>query len=132
MKEHLVFYDGACGLCDHAVQFVLKRDKEKSFVFAPLQGETAKKLLKEVPKEDSLVLIENFQTDQRRVYQFGEGALRILWQLPFPWKAVGALHVLPASIPNFFYRIVARNRHRYFPKDRCQLPIGDEKERFLP
>lgn len=49
MHEHLVFYDGECGLCDRVVQTLLKVDTHERFVFAPLQGKTAEKLLQDLP-----------------------------------------------------------------------------------
>ena len=39
--KHLVLYDGACGLCDRTVQWILAHDPERRFHFAPLQGPTA-------------------------------------------------------------------------------------------
>ena len=63
--KHLVFYDGECGLCDQVVQFLLKADKNKGFVFAPLQGKHAALALKDLPEEakqaDSIILIEDYQ-----------------------------------------------------------------------
>ena len=64
MSKHLLFYDGSCGLCDHIVQFLLKVDLKRQFVFAPLQGKTAAEVLKDLPivyrGADSLVLVEMF------------------------------------------------------------------------
>ena len=39
-SKDTVFYDGSCGLCHRAVRFVLAEDREDSFRFAPLGGET--------------------------------------------------------------------------------------------
>ena len=67
---HLVFYDGQCGLCDHAVQFLLKADKKNKFLFAPLQGTTALQELKDMAekdkREDTLILVENYQTPKKK------------------------------------------------------------------
>ena len=43
--RHLVLYDGVCGLCDRAVQFLLAEDREAVLHYAPLQGEAARELL---------------------------------------------------------------------------------------
>lgn len=131
MPKHLVFYDGTCGLCDHAVQFVLKHDKNGDFAFAPLQGKTAKELLKFVPQEDSLVLIEDYQTQARKIYQFGEGAFRILWLLGGPFRLAGWPFFFPSFLYNWGYRLVARNRHKFFSQDTCKLPDPKLKDRFL-
>lgn len=134
--QHLVFYDGKCGLCDHVVQFLLKADRNKSFVFAPLQGETATQLLKDVSESvkraDSLILIENYQSDNRKLYIFGQGAFRIAWLLGGGWVLLGWLSFLPPFLYNWGYCLVARNRYRFFRKDVCRLPNEKEQERFLP
>ena len=40
--QHLLLYDGVCGLCDHLVQFVLAHDRRGVFDFAPLQSATGR------------------------------------------------------------------------------------------
>lgn len=133
--KHLVFYDGNCGLCDRIVQFVFKEDKKQSFVFAPLQGETASQYLRNLPAEvrftDSLILIENYRTNPR-VYILAKGALRIAWLLGWPWSLIGWLSIFPGWMFDWIYRLIASNRHRFFPVDQCFVPPATQKERFLP
>lgn len=133
MKNHLVFYDGHCGLCDRTVQFLLKIDTDKNFVFAPLQGETAKILLLSLPEvyksADSLILMENYNSNPQ-FYVLGKGALRICWLLGGPWAFLGVLNFLPSFLYNWVYRIVAHNRRKLF-KSACVLPDPSLKDRFL-
>lgn len=134
--SHLVFYDGNCGLCDRVVQFVFKEDKNQLFVFAPLQGETASRFLRNLPPEirftDSLILIENYRSSYPRVSILAKGALRIGWLLGWPWMIAGLLSFLPGWMFDWAYRLVAANRHRFFPQDQCFIPPANQKERFLP
>ncbi len=134
--SHLVFYDGTCGLCDRIVQILLKIDEHQRFVFAPLQGQTADKYLQNLPPEfknvDSLILIENYRSSQPKTYVLAKGALRIAWLLGGVWVFVGWLSFLPAFLFNWAYRLVARNRHRFFPQTECLLPQPNQRERFLP
>ena len=55
----ILFFDGVCGLCSRAVDFVLARDRRGLFQFAPLQGETARQLLPpaEISDLSSMVLL---------------------------------------------------------------------------
>lgn len=135
MAKHLLFYDGECGLCDRAVQFVLKRDDKRDFVFAPLQGETAARELagmsELVESLDTLILIEFYRTDRRRVLTYGKGALKIAWHLGGVWSVLGFLSFLPAAMFNVGYRFVARNRHRLFTQ-ACMIPDPSHRDRFLP
>lgn len=133
---HLVFYDGECGLCDHAVQFVLKADKQKKFMFAPLQGTTAAELLADLPPEmkkaDSLILIENFQEPAQQLHILGKGAFRVCWLLGGGWRLLGWLSYLSPILYDWGYRLIARNRHRLFPQTECIIPDLAQKDRFFP
>lgn len=133
--SHLVFYDGQCGFCDQVVHVLLKADKRRIFLFAPLQGKTAALMLKDLPDEmkgvDSLVLIEDYQLPTQRYYVLGKGALRIAWLLGGWWWLIGWISFLPAGLYNWAYRLVARNRHRIFPNLSCVIPDPQQKQRFL-
>ncbi|NGX43448.1 MAG: hypothetical protein K940chlam7_01745 [Chlamydiae bacterium] len=135
-EKHLVFYDGQCGMCDRSVQFLLKADRNKKFVFAPLQGKTASERLQELPKHvksaDSLILIENFETSNEKVYIYGHGAFRIAWLLGGKWSLLGWISFLPPVLYDWGYRFIARNRHHFFSKIVCYFPDESEKDRFLP
>ena len=134
--KHLVFYDGNCGLCDHVVQFLLKADKQNQFVFAPLIGDTATAYLQKLPPEmryeDSLILVENYQTPNPQITILGKGALRIAWLLGGPWMLIGWLSFLPGILFDWAYRLVALFRHHFFTQEKCTLPSPDQKNRFLP
>jgi predicted DCC family thiol-disulfide oxidoreductase YuxK len=133
---HLVFFDGTCGLCDQLVQSLVKADKDQLFAFAPLQGSTAQEYLKSVPASlkdaDSVILIENFRSDLRRLSMRSQAAFRICWLLGGAWKLIGWLFVLPSFLFDWIYRLVAGNRHRLFPKEACFIPQPNQRERFLP
>lgn len=137
MGQHLVFYDGTCGFCSSIVQCILQYDKNKIFDFAPLQGSTAANVLKDLPEEmkdlDSLVLIENYKTNDKKFYVQGEGALRIAWLLEGLLSLLGIFNwIIPAPLSNWGYRLVARNRHRLLRNSACKIPTPETKDRFLP
>ncbi len=134
MQEHLLLFDGECGLCNRTVQFILRNDRKKAFFFARLEGETAalwkKKIAKELFSQNSVILIENFQEEKFSVYSLGKGAFRILWLLGGRWQLLGWPFFLPACVYNWGYRWVARHRHRFFPeKPRCSIKI--DRDRFF-
>lgn len=136
MLRHLVFYDGECGLCDQTVQFILKKDKEKQFVFAPLQGSTAEKYLKDLPLNfktlDSVILVEDYKSLNPHTYVMSKAIFRIMWLLGGELTLIGWLSFLPSFLFNWGYRLVARNRHRLFPQTACQIPDPNQRDRFLP
>lgn len=127
----ILFFDGVCGLCNKAVDFVLARDREGNFQFAPLQGETARQLLPPTEASDlsSMVLLVEGRTFRR-----SSAAVRILWQLSFGWQVLGTLlWLIPLPIRNLGYRLIASNRYRVFGKhETCRMPTPAERCRFLP
>ncbi len=127
----ILFFDGVCGLCSRAVDFVLTRDRQGVFKFAPLQGETARQLLSaaDVGDLNSMVLwVEG------RTYCKSSAAVRILWRLGLSWQIIGTLlWLVPLPLRNLGYSLVARYRYRFFGKhDACRMPTPEERSRFLP
>ncbi len=136
-QQHIVFYDGTCGMCHFVVQFLLKHDTRGCFVFAPLQGITAASELSHwrnsYPLADTLVLIENYQDlKQRKILAFGKGALRICWLLGGAWKIIGILSFLPSCLYDWGYRWVASHRFQWFERQTCLIPKSQDIKRFLP
>ncbi|MEO8573336.1 MAG: thiol-disulfide oxidoreductase DCC family protein [Pyrinomonadaceae bacterium] len=138
----VVLFDGVCNFCDASVNFVIERDPEGYFKFAPLQSEAGTKLANEygLPSEttgiqpadylipiDSVILIED-----GRAFTHSTGALRIARRLNGIWPVFYALIVVPKPIRDFFYRLFAKYRYRVFGrKDQCMLPSPQVRQRFL-
>jgi predicted DCC family thiol-disulfide oxidoreductase YuxK len=127
----VVFFDGDCTICNASVDFLLKHDKRNEFLFAPLQGETARALLPPLPTNSddwSMMLV-----DERGTYDRSDAALRVVARLGGPWALAGlALH-LPRWLRDSAYRLIARNRYRVFGHhDTCRVPTEAERARFLP
>lgn len=131
--KHLIFYDGECPLCNRAILFLLAVDKRRIFYFAPLGGVTAQEKLAhfrlERPDLDTLVLLQDYQTEKERVLIEGRGALRILWLLGGKYRLVGWLSFLPSLLFDLIYRLISRYRYRLFSK---KGPIDNDPSRFLP
>ncbi len=76
---------------------------------------------------DTMVLIEG-----ELIYTRSSAALRIVKRLPFPWPILYIFVVVPKFIRDLFYRILARNRYRWFGKKaECLIPTPEIRSRFL-
>lgn len=127
----ILFYDGECGLCARSVQFVLHRDPEHRFQFAPLQGSTAQQTLPALHTQDvSSVVFHHAGQNWRR----SAAAVRVLWTLGGKWKAcAAALWLIPAPVRDLAYRLIARYRHRLFPAGTaCLMPTEQQRQQMLP
>jgi len=131
-EKIVVMFDGVCNLCNGLILFLIPRDPNKIFVFAPLQSDSSKKMLSEKtnlnPDQlDSVVVIEN-----GRVYQKSTAVIQIFKRLPFPWKLLVIGKILPTTFTDWIYDFVGKNRYKWFgKKDQCMLPTPELSGRFL-
>jgi predicted DCC family thiol-disulfide oxidoreductase YuxK len=132
-ENGIVFYDGVCGLCDRWVRFVLKRDKQRTLRFAPLQGETAQ-ARKDLPAElRTVVFIVQAGTAAEQIFTRSEAALRLLDHVGGFWRIMSWLRVIPRPIRDGVYDAIAQRRYRWFGKfEACRVPPPEWRERFLP
>ena len=131
IQSPVLMFDGVCTLCSASVQWVLQRDKAGVFRFAALQSETGRQLLERFGLDsaafDTVVLV-----DGEQVFTRSDAALEVLRRLGRPWSWLAILHWLPRSLRNAVYNWVARNRYRWFGRQReCWLPRLEWKDRFL-
>lgn len=129
----VVFFDGVCNLCNGTVQFILDHDKREQFRFAPLQSEAAEKLLagrglaKDREALDSVILLEG-----DKVYERSDAALRIARRLGGLWSALYVFIVIPRFLRDAVYKLIARNRYRWFGRtEQCRVPTPELRARFL-
>lgn len=130
-NKSIILFDGVCNLCNNAVQFIIKRDKNKYFLFSSLQSDVAQDILLHFKLKnsdfDSIILIEN-----GKIYDKSTASLKIAKQLSGLWKYNYIFIILPKFIRDFFYAIIAQNRYKWFgKKDACIIPTAALKARFL-
>jgi predicted DCC family thiol-disulfide oxidoreductase YuxK len=134
-RIHLVLYDGVCGLCNGVVRFVLRHDRRNRFRFAPLQSPTATRTLTRAGRaadDLSTFYVLPDYPGASMVLSKSRAALFLLTSLGWPWKAAGALALLPESVADRVYDVVVRHRYRLFGRyDQCVLPRPEDRDRFL-
>jgi len=126
----VILFDGVCNLCTGSVQFILKRDKEKKFLFASLQSSYGQDLLKQhhLPTDtfNSFILY-----DGGEIFTRSTAALKMFSQLK-GWGWVKIFWIVPKFIRDAVYNFIARKRYNWFgKKETCWLPRPEWKERFL-
>jgi predicted DCC family thiol-disulfide oxidoreductase YuxK len=129
-ESAVVFFDGVCGLCNWSVDWILSHDRRGFYKFAPLQGDAAARYLEASDREDldSVVVLKN-----TKLYRRSDAVVEVLREMPPPWNFLGVgLGLIPGSVRDFGYRLVAKNRYRLFGKrETCRLPTRDERARFI-
>lgn len=130
-ENPIVLFDGLCNLCNSSVNFIIRFDTTQKFKFAPLQSNVAKQLLHQ-KAVDPLKLNSIVLCFKEKVYTESSAALLIAKELAFPISWLYVFIIVPKFIRDFIYRIVARNRYRWFGKqETCMLPDKSLKNRFL-
>lgn len=127
----VILFDGVCNLCNHWVDFVIRRDTAEKFRFASLQSEAGKKILngRGLPAAEmtGVYLIE-----PHRVHMKSGAILRIVRSLRAPWPVLSIFLIVPPFLRDAVYDYIAHRRYRWFGKrDTCRLPAAGEKKRFL-
>lgn len=126
-----ILFDGVCNLCNQSIQFVIKRDRGDKFRFASLQSQLAQGFFSENQidrnKMDSIILID----EQQRVYNKSTAALKIAKELKY-YKWMGVFFILPRVFRDAVYKIIAKNRYKWFGKrDECMIPSKELLDKFL-
>jgi predicted DCC family thiol-disulfide oxidoreductase YuxK len=119
-NKSIVLFDGICNLCNAAVGFIIKRDKEKIITLSPLQSNLSEALNNQYhfnqPQLNSIVLIEN-----NKVYYKSTAILRVIKKLSGPIKILYIFIIIPPFIRDAVYMVIAKNRYRWFGKKICDV-----------
>lgn len=134
IPEHkqLILFDGVCNLCNGAVQFIIKHDKDGIFLFTALQSEVGKRIIEhygiDTSKVDSILLY----SQNTGIVSKSTAALKIASKLSFPIRFFALYLIVPAFIRDGVYDFIARNRYKWFGKKAaCMIPTPELKSRFL-
>lgn len=127
----IVLFDGVCNFCNGSVNFIIDRDRDGIFKFAPLQSAIGQEMLAKfginVSETDSIILIED-----ENAYMYSTAALRIAKRIGGIWSLLYAFIIVPWFIRDWAYRLFAKNRYRLFgKKDACMIPTQNDRARFL-
>jgi len=108
---------------------VIKKDRNKIFRFATLQSEAGKVVLGNlnIPGGYDTVLLKL----GGRIYTYSTAALKTLIILGGFYGWLGrAGFVFPRIFRDWVYRIIARNRYRWFGNKECLVPDEELRDRF--
>jgi len=130
-KGNYILFDGVCNLCNGWVNFVIDRDPDAYFKFAPLQSDFSRKMLGhhriDADKMESIVLITG-----GRAYTKSRAVLEISRRLNGFWPSLYVFVIIPGFLRNMVYSLVARFRYKWFGRrDQCRIPTTDLQSRFL-
>ena len=136
----LMLYDGLCGVCNSAVQWVIKHDHADRFRFAPQQSAVAAAILSRhgidheaMLESNSVYLVLDAGTEQERLLTQSDVTVNMLLILGGRWRVWGMiLRAVPRLVRNAAYRIFARNRYRLTAQyEVCPVPSETVRMKFV-
>lgn len=128
----VIVFDGVCLLCSGWVRFLLRFDRKRRYRFAAMQSDSGRALLARngLDPDDPVSFL---LVTPARTWTDSDAIVRVLAGLGGAWRMAHALRLIPATLRDPLYRIIARNRYRWFGRrDTCLMPDASTRDRFLP
>jgi len=127
----VILFDGVCNLCNASVNWLIYHDKKNMFKYSSLQSTFGQRAIQQRNLTgnymDTVVFI-----DEGKVYIRSDAALQILKYTGGIYSLAVVFFIVPRFVRDFFYRIVANNRYRWFGKqESCRVPTPELKSKFL-
>ena len=128
----VVIFDGICVLCCAGLHWIVRHDRRGHWRFLAMQSRKGAAALSEagikpLAPTSFLVLYGG------RSYIESEACLVIAGDVGGIWRVLATVaRIVPRSVRDAAYRVVARNRYRWFGRRAsCYAPSADEGYRFL-
>ncbi len=127
-----MIFDGHCLLCSRFVRFILDRETAPDIIFVNAWSETGLALaarhgLSAADLDETYLVIK-----AGKAFTRSDAALEVLRRLRRPWPLLTGLKIVPKSLRDGFYTVIARNRYDWFGRsDVCFVPSPDQKSRFI-
>jgi predicted DCC family thiol-disulfide oxidoreductase YuxK len=121
-NARIIVFDGICHVCSGGVRFLERHRAEPPFQLIPMQSAAGKALLAEHgidPLDPATFLL----LDRGRVFTESDASIHMIGALGGLWRLVGIARLIPRPCRDWLYRLLARNRYRWFGRRRsCYLP----------
>ena len=127
----LFVFDGDCVLCSRSARFVLRQDRRRRLRFAAAQTPLGQALLTHYGQDpadprSNIVLLGG------RAWLKSDAALKLAELLGPPWALGVVLRIIPRTLRDGVYDLIARNRIRLFgARQVCYLAEPGMADRFL-
>ena len=127
----IIIFDGKCVLCSRWARFVMRHDGDKRFRLLAAQTPLGAALYKHYGL-DPVDYETNVLLEGGGAFLKSEGTIRMFERLGFPWSAMKVLRVVPRTLRDKLYNVVARNRLNWFgSRETCFVPEPSDADRFL-
>lgn len=125
----LFVFDQICVLCSGGASFVMRHDRACAIAFTPAQGDLGQALYRHyglAMDETYLFLDDGYATTM------SDGYFALARKLGGWWRLAAVFRLVPRSVRDAAYRLIARNRYRWFGRtNACALLTPEQRARLL-
>ena len=125
----LFVFDNICVLCSGGVNFLMKQDRKGAIAFTSAQDPVGSALYRHygMSIDDTYLFLAD-----GRAYGMSEGYFQLARRLGGKWRLSLVFRLVPRPIRDAIYRMIARNRYRWFGKTQaCALLTPEHRARLL-
>lgn len=126
----LFVFDNVCVLCSGGVSFLMRRKRAEHFHFTSAQGALGQALYRHcgLEMDDSYLFIAD-----GRASTLSDGYFEVAKQMGGPWMLSMVFRLIPRPLRDAAYRMIARNRYRWFGKtaQACALLTEEQRRRLV-
>jgi predicted DCC family thiol-disulfide oxidoreductase YuxK len=121
-NARVIVFDGICHVCSGGVRFLARHRIEPPFELIPMQSAEGKALLDKfgIDAEDPATFLV---LDRGLVLTQSDASIHVMAAIGGLWRLVVVARVIPRAWRDWLYRLLARNRYRWFGRrSTCYLP----------
>lgn len=109
----IIVFDGICHVCSGGVRFLARHHIEPPFELVSMQSTRGKALLGQfgIDTEDPVTFLV---LDRGLVLTQSDASIHVMATIGGLWRLVVVARVIPRSWRDGLYRLLARNRYRWF------------------
>jgi len=125
----LFVFDAICVLCSGRASWIMRYDRKALVNFTPAQEKLGRALYAHygIEMDESYLLIAD-----GRAYTASRGYIELCRVLGGWWNIFRIAAIIPERLRDWVYRLIARNRYRWFGKtDYCRLLTPEQRRRLL-
>jgi predicted DCC family thiol-disulfide oxidoreductase YuxK len=132
MKTAIILFDGPCVLCNAWINRLCKWDHNDQLRFATLESKTGKDFFKERNLDPTELESVVFWIPNVMYALEAQATFELFKILGGRFSLLTIFNILPQFFTRGIYRVIARNRYRWFGKlDSCPLPNSKFAHKFL-
>jgi predicted DCC family thiol-disulfide oxidoreductase YuxK len=122
INARIIIFDGICNICSAGAGFLERHQASPPFKLIPMQTIKGKSILVEHgldPEDPTTFLV----LDRGRRFTECAAWIHVVSALGGFWRLIHAARIVPRPWRNGMYRLLARNRYRWFGRrTTCYLP----------